>query len=118
MDTFIKLTAAAVRAIKADAGNKGISLREVYLRVGISSAACCGFLYLLEFTREKAPDDHELEISGIKVLVDNKSRPHLEGAEIDYVTAGDLLAAGFTFRNPNAPPACGCGKTHSPDEEK
>ncbi len=118
MEILIGLTQEAVRAVKMSAEAQGVPLEEVYLRVGIKGESCCGFSYLIEFTREKIPDDHEIEIDGIRVLVDRESYPNLEGATIDYVVTDNLLTTEFVFRNPKNRPTCGCRKLHSLDEGK
>jgi iron-sulfur cluster assembly accessory protein len=41
------------------------------------------------------------------VLIDKKSGPFLDGADIDYEDT--LQKQGFTIHNPNAQGTCGCG---------
>ena len=55
------------------------------------------------------PDDHQFESHGVKVLVDPKSLPYVEGTELDYTREG--LNEGFKFRNPNVKDECGCGES-------
>jgi iron-sulfur cluster assembly protein len=50
--------------------------------------------------------DHELELQGVRVVVDPYSAPYLQGTEIDFV---DGLQGGFAINNPNVTAACGCG---------
>ena len=49
------------------------------------------------------------EIGGVKVLVDPKSLPYLEGTQLDFVREG--LNEGFKFNNPNEKDRCGCGES-------
>ena len=53
--------------------------RGVALRIGVRTSGCSGFAYKLEFADAVNPDDHQFESHGVKVLVDPKSLPFLEG---------------------------------------
>jgi nitrogen fixation NifU-like protein len=44
---------------------------------------------------------------GVKVLIDPKSLPYIDGTELDFVREG--LNEGFKFNNPNEKDRCGCG---------
>ena len=58
-----------------------------------------------------AADDSVVESHGVKVFVDSRSMPYIEGSEIDYVD-NNMLGAGFAIRNPNVKSSCGCGASH------
>lgn len=119
MKAPVEFTYKALGKLWAYVADKGIVLRKTYLRIEAKDAGCRGFSYLLEFTEEKRPFDHELEIANIRVLIDPESYTKLEGTIIDYAeTPEDLLNTGFVFLNPNVKLTCGCGKSHSPDERK
>jgi iron-sulfur cluster assembly protein len=79
------------------------------LRLGVRTSGCSGMAYKLEFADESLPDDIEFESHGVKVLIDPKSLPYLEGTELDYTREG--LNEGFRFNNPNVKDACGCGES-------
>jgi iron-sulfur cluster assembly protein len=81
------------------------------LRLGVRTSGCSGVAYKLEFADAATPDDMEFESHGIKVLVDTKSLPYLDGTELDYTREG--LNEGFKFNNPNVKGACGCGESFS-----
>ena len=49
------------------------------------------------------------ESHGVKVIVDPKSLPYLDGTELDFAREG--LNEGFKFNNPNVKDACGCGES-------
>ncbi len=83
---------------------------EIGLRVGIRAGGCSGFSYVLGFDSAQAEDNIQ-EIEGIKVLIDSKSVPYLNGTELDYQDG--LQGKGFTFHNPNATKSCGCGESFS-----
>ena len=51
----------------------------------------------------------ETEDHGVKVLIDPKSLPYLDGTELDFVREG--LNEGFKFHNPREKDRCGCGES-------
>jgi iron-sulfur cluster assembly protein len=65
--------------------------------------------YKLEYADESQPDDHAFESHGVRVFVDPKSLPYLDGTELDFAREG--LNEGFRFNNPNVKDACGCGES-------
>jgi iron-sulfur cluster assembly protein len=79
------------------------------LRLGVRTSGCSGMAYKLEFADVAHPDDIEFESHGVKVLIDPKSLPYLDGTELDYAREG--LNEGFRFNNPNVKDACGCGES-------
>lgn len=81
----------------------------VALRIGVRTSGCSGFAYKLEFADVVNPDDHQFESHGVKVVVDPKSLPFLEGTQLDYTREG--LNEGFKFSNPNIKDECGCGES-------
>ena len=81
----------------------------VALRIGVRTSGCSGFAYKLEFADAVGADDHQFESHGVKVVVDPKSLPFLEGTELDYTREG--LNEGFKFSNPNVKDECGCGES-------
>ena len=62
-----------------------------------------------EFADEAAPEDVVFEQQGVKILVDPKSLPYIDGTELDFVREG--LNEGFRFNNPNERDRCGCGES-------
>src|SRR6267143_861692 len=70
-----------------------------------------GMSYELGWDDAVGADDDVTESHGVKVLVDSKSMPYLNGSEIDYVD-NQMLGAGFAIRNPNVKSSCGCGSSH------
>ena len=81
------------------------------LRLGVRTSGCSGVAYKLEFADTVEPDDVTFESHGVKVLIDAKSLPYLDGTELDYAREG--LNEGFKFNNPNVKDACGCGQSFS-----
>ena len=79
------------------------------LRVGVRTSGCSGVAYKLEFADAVEPEDIQFESHGVKVLVDPKSLPYIDGTELDYTREG--LNEGFKFNNPNVKDACCCGES-------
>lgn len=105
---MITLTAGAVSEVKrllSKENNPALGLR-----VGIRSGGCSGMSYMLGFDTQHEGDNIQ-EFEGIKLFLDSKSAPYLEGTEVDYQDG--LQGKGFTFHNPNATRSCGCGESFS-----
>ncbi|AMR77472.1 MULTISPECIES: iron-sulfur cluster assembly protein IscA [Cupriavidus] len=81
----------------------------VGLRLGVKTTGCSGLAYKLEYVDELLPEDNVFESHGIKVIVDAKSLPYIDGTELDYAREG--LNEGFRFNNPNVKDECGCGES-------
>jgi iron-sulfur cluster assembly protein len=79
------------------------------LRLGVRTSGCSGMAYKLEFVDESGDDDEIFESHGVKVFVDARSLPYLDGTELDYTREG--LNEGFRFNNPNIKNQCGCGES-------
>ena len=81
----------------------------VGIRLGVRTSGCSGMAYKLEFADEVLADDVVFESHGLKVLLDPKSLPYMDGTELDFVREG--LNEGFKFNNPNVKGECGCGES-------
>lgn len=84
---------------------------DLALRVAVRPGGCSGFSYEMYFDSDIAPDDNQADFSGVKVVVDPASAPHLEGATLDYKEG--LMEGGFAINNPNVSRSCGCGNSFS-----
>src|SRR5688572_21550362 len=80
--TLTEKAASHVQSFMAKRG-KGVGLR-----VGVRTSGCSGMAYKLEFADAANPDDILFESHGVKVLVDPKSLPYVEGTELDYTREG------------------------------
>jgi iron-sulfur cluster assembly protein len=91
--------------------NRYLAKREkgIGVRLGVKTTGCSGLAYKLEYVDEQLPEDVVFEDRGIKVLVDPKSLPYIEGTTLDYTREG--LNEGFKFMNPNERDRCGCGES-------
>ena len=108
----IRLTDAAVAKVKALLAEEG---EEQPLRIAVTGGGCSGFQYALGFDRGPQDGDAEIEMHGVKVVVDPFSAPYLQGSEIDFVDA--LMGAGFAINNPNVVASCGCGSSFQAKED-
>ena len=103
---MITLTQNAAKHVQGYLAKRG---KGVGLRVGVRTSGCSGMAYKLEFADSLNPEDVSFESHGVKVIVDPKSLPYLQGTELDYTREG--LNEGFKFRNPNVKDECGCGES-------
>ena len=85
------------------------------IRFGIKRTGCSGFGYTVDLASEVTGDDKVFEVDGIKLVVDAKALPFVEGTRIDYAREG--LNAAFVFHNPNATGECGCGDSFTVDKQ-
>src|SRR5215213_10086993 len=84
------------------------------LRVAIQGGGCSGFQYGLGFDRGAQEGDEELDLHGVRVVIDPFSAPYLSGSTIDFLDG--LEESGFKIDNPNATASCGCGHSFQVDE--
>jgi iron-sulfur cluster assembly protein len=102
----ITLTENAARHVGSYIARRGKGLG---LRLGVKTTGCSGMAYKLEFADAENPEDMQFESFGVKVFVDPKSLPYIDGTELDFVREG--LNEGFRFNNPNSKGECGCGES-------
>jgi iron-sulfur cluster insertion protein len=107
MITVTESAVAKIQDILAEENNPNLKLR-----VFVQGGGCSGFQYGFTLDEDQAEDDWDLEISGVKVLVDSMSGGYLQGAVIDY--KDDAMGSSFSISNPNAQTTCGCGSSFSP----
>ena len=70
---------------------------------------CSGLAYSVDYVTEEVKFDEKIATPGGTFYVDGGSVLYLIGSTMDWVE--DDFAAGFTFANPNAKGACGCGES-------
>ena len=75
-----------------------------WARLQVKAGKCAGLVYDWTFDTSKTDDDKEID--GV-LLVDKSNEPYLSGIEIGY--KADLMGSEFTYINPKAQAACGCG---------
>jgi iron-sulfur cluster assembly protein len=102
----VGLTEAAARHITRFLSRRG---KGVGVRLGVKTTGCSGLAYKIEYADDIEPEDVVFEEQGVKILVDPKSLPYIDGTELDFVREG--LNEGFKFNNPNERDRCGCGES-------
>ena len=102
----ITLTEKAAKHINRYIERRG---KGVGLRFGVRTTGCSGLAYKLEYVDEAALEDNVFESHGVKVFVDPKSLPYIDGTELDFTREG--LNEGFRFNNPRVKDECGCGES-------
>ncbi len=87
---------------QAPAGTIGVKL-------STPRRGCSGLAYSVDYVSEAVAFDERIETPGGTFFIDGGSVLYLVGSTMDWVE--DDFAAGFTFVNPNAKGACGCGES-------
>lgn len=101
----VTLTESAANRVQTFLAKRG----GVGLRLAVKTSGCSGMAYALEFADAAGADDLEFESHGVKLFIDPKSLPYINGTELDFVREG--LNEGFKFNNPNVKNECGCGES-------
>jgi iron-sulfur cluster assembly protein len=111
-DMNIQLTPAARERMQnflaAKPGAAGV-------RFGVRKTGCSGYAYVVDIADRIDEGDRVVEQDGVKLVIDRKSLPFVDGTEIDFARSG--LNASFVFRNPNVTGECGCGESFTVDEQ-
>jgi iron-sulfur cluster assembly protein len=102
----VTLTEKAADHVQSFLSKRG---KGVGLRVGVRTSGCSGMAYKLEFADAVDANDVQFESHGVRVVVDPKSLPYVDGTVLDYTREG--LNEGFKFKNPNVKDECGCGES-------
>ncbi len=79
------------------------------LRVGVKGGGCSGYAYSLDFDNTVSERDRVVDFFGVKLAVDKKFDPYLDGTVVDFYDG--LEKRGFVFNNPNVVKSCGCGSS-------
>jgi iron-sulfur cluster insertion protein len=105
----ITVTETAAARVRALADREGHA--EPVLRLRVVAGGCSGFSYRLSLGDAPAEDDHVIEAHGVRVLLDPRSVPIVDGSTLDFSDA--LLGGGLKVRNPQAVHECACGESFS-----
>ena len=79
------------------------------LRIGVRGGGCSGLSYSLNFDTNTTESDRVVNIHGVKLAVDKKFDPYLDGTVVDFYD--ELEKRGFVFTNPNSAETCCCGSS-------
>lgn len=110
-EPLVTVTDAAARKVVELRQREGKA--DARLRLFVKSGGCSGFSYGLAFDEKVNDGDLVEEHAGVAVVIDQFSRQHVDGAEIDYVDS--LMGSGFAINNPNAVSSCACGSSFNTD---
>lgn len=103
----ISLSDAAARKIQQQIARRG---KGEGVLIGVKTTGCSGLAYVLEYVDN--PHLHcvaHVDSNGVRIFVDPKYIPILNGLVIDYKRQG--LNEGFEFINKNERDRCGCGES-------
>ena len=103
---MIEVTDAASKKIQQNLARRG---NGIGIRIGTRTTGCSGLAYVLEYVDQPADTDQVFEADKIKIVVDPKSLPIVDGITVDYVRQG--LNEGFEFINQKERDRCGCGES-------
>lgn len=102
----ITLTEAAAERVKRFLDSRGSGIG---LRIMVKSTGCSGYMYVVDYADAVGNEDNVYDTNGVKIIVDAKSLPLVDGTEVDFSKQG--LSEGFRFKNPNVKGECGCGES-------
>jgi iron-sulfur cluster assembly protein len=107
----------SIVGVTEEAAKKAIALAqregrmEANLRLRVLAGGCSGFSYRLTFEDGPSEGDHIVDAHGMRLLVDSKSAPIVEGSTLEFRDA--MLGGGFKVNNPRAVHECACGESFS-----
>jgi iron-sulfur cluster assembly protein len=104
----VTLTEKAAKEIKKVMDDQNMPA-ETVIRVGVQGGGCSGFSYSLNWDTQTTDKDRVAEFFGVKLAVEKKFDPYLDGTVIDFYDG--LEKRGFVFNNPNVVRTCGCGSS-------
>jgi iron-sulfur cluster assembly protein len=105
---LIEVTPAAAERIRELLSKEG-KVETHGLRMKVAGGGCSGLRYELAFDDQISDHDTELQVDGVRLIVDEKSALYLTGTQLDFVDT--LQESGFKMVNPNAKTTCGCGES-------
>ncbi len=110
----IRITARALKRIRAAMAKEDVSPEQGGLRLGITGGGCSGLSYNIRFETKARERDRVYgfgEGVPVRIFVDPKSFIYLAGMVLDFEET--LMRQGFNFINPNSTKSCGCGSSFS-----
>jgi len=105
---MIVLTELAAKKVLKHLDSRG---KGVGIMIGVRTTGCSGLAYKLEYV-DFPPITRDFityESNGIKVYVNSRDLPYVDGLTMDYKRQG--LNEGFEFINPKEKDRCGCGES-------
>jgi iron-sulfur cluster assembly protein len=105
---MIELTEVAAKKVIKQIEKRGTG---VGIMIGVRTTGCSGLAYKLEYV-DQAPVTRDwmgYTSHGVKIYVNGKDLPYVDGLTMDYRRQG--LNEGFEFINPKERDRCGCGES-------
>lgn len=104
---MITVTETAASKIKTAISKRG---RGLGIQIGVKTTGCSGLAYVLEYVDNPHLNGvQQYDSNGVKIFVDPKNLPYIDGMIVDYKRQG--LNEGFEFINKNERDRCGCGES-------
>ncbi|MCS6943255.1 MAG: iron-sulfur cluster assembly accessory protein [Geminocystis sp.] len=104
---MVNITQRALAELKR-LKNSQLNQEKPYLRVELVKGGCLDYIYNLRFDSHIKDSDVTLtHPSGITIVTDYDSYPHVEGLTIDYLE--DLMGGSFQFKGVTMARQCTCG---------
>jgi iron-sulfur cluster assembly accessory protein len=103
----LTITEPAARRVRAVADRQGRP--DAVLRIRIVAGGCDGFEYEMDLEDAPAETDQVLEAHGLRVVIDPRSAPILQGSTLEFRDL--MLGGGLKVVNPQATHECTCGKS-------
>lgn len=104
----VALSESAAKEVRKIMDDQGM-VQNTFIRIGVQGGGCSGFSYSLNWDTETSERDRVAEFHGVKLVIDKKFDPYLDGTIIDFYEGLDKR--GFVFNNPNVVKTCGCGSS-------
>ena len=102
----IALTERAAKHLAKQVAKRGGSNA---VRLAVRRSGCSGLRYVVDYADAISTKDAVFECSGLRLVVDAESLPHLTSMTVDIETDG--LSRRLRFENPNVKQTCGCGES-------
>jgi len=105
---MINLTELAAKKVQQQLSKRG---RGKGIMIGVRTTGCSGLAYKLEYvdTPPITRDWIVYESNGIKIYVNGRDLPYIDGMTMDWKRQG--LNEGFDFINEKERDRCGCGES-------
>ncbi len=92
----VSLSESAAKEVKKIIADQNLP-EDTVLRVGVQGGGCSGFSYSLNFDTAVSERDRIADFFGVKLAVDKKFDPYLDGTVVDFYDG--LEKRGFVFNN-------------------
>ena len=79
----VSLSESAAKEVKKIIADQSLP-EDTVLRVGVQGGGCSGFAYSLNFDTNVSEKDRIAEFFGVKLAVEKKFDPYLDGTVVDF----------------------------------